>query len=99
MSLFDMSLVFGRFLSCQDKFVPVFLVSQMLFQHLVTGGVHLSFVYSTLRFWTSSSGSLPLKSALDTCLRLVWLFLFNLTSIEFDTVDFLSLVGIDSPPL
>ena len=24
MSLFDMSLVFGRFLSCQDKFVPVF---------------------------------------------------------------------------
>ena len=39
--------------------------------------------------WTSSSGSLPLWS----CLRLVWLFLFNFASIEFDTVDFCLLLG------
>ena len=59
------------------------LVSQMFFQHLVTGGVHLSCVYSTLWLWTSSSGSLPLWS----CLRLGWLFLVSFSSIEFDTID------------
>ena len=70
-----------------------FLVSQMLFQHLVTGGVHLYLVYSTSRLWTSSSGSLPLWS----CLRLGWLFLVSCSSIEFDTIDFCLLLGLTPP--
>ena len=41
MSLFDMSLVVGRFLSCQAKLCQNFGKSDV-FQHLVTGGVHLS---------------------------------------------------------
>ena len=43
MSYFDMSMVLGRFLILSRQFCAMFLVSQMLIQHLVPGGVHLSF--------------------------------------------------------
>ena len=67
---FDMSLVFGSFLSCQDKLCQNFGKSDVFSASCHWWGPSL-LVHSTLWFWTSSSGSLPLWS----CLRLGWLLL------------------------
>ena len=85
-------LVLGRFWSCQVIFMP-YLARQMSFSILFLMGA-VSPPVNQLKGSRLPRPVLgPSGCLLDTCLRLVWLSLFNFVSKDFDSVVFISLLG------
>ena len=89
MSYFDMSMVLGRFLILSRHFCAMFLVSQMLFQHLVPGGVHLSFCLINIKGCGQPHPVLCRSSRL-------WTLVFVLTGCSCSTSRQLSLTQLIS---